>query len=73
MLDKRALIICVIRTGSIFAAARKVDVLVSAGIGGGKNEKKIGDVLYRRDNRLLSAYQATNAFTTTLTGSKIRR
>jgi DNA-binding transcriptional LysR family regulator len=55
MLDKIAFFIYVVRTGSISAAARKVDISVSAGSRWLQDlEEKFGIPLYRRNNRLLN-------------------
>lgn len=55
MLDKMAFFIYVVRTGSISAAARKVNISVSAGSRWLQElEQSFGIPLYRRNNRLLS-------------------
>ncbi|MCW8348301.1 MULTISPECIES: LysR family transcriptional regulator [Vibrio] len=54
MLDKMAFFIYVVRTGSISAAARKLNISVSAGSRWLQElEQKFGLPLYRRNNRLL--------------------
>ncbi|MFA0441460.1 LysR family transcriptional regulator [Vibrio sp. 10N.222.51.C12] len=54
MLDKMAFFIYVVRTGSISAAARKLNISVSAGSRWLQElEQKFGMPLYRRNNRLL--------------------
>ncbi|UGA57245.1 LysR family transcriptional regulator [Vibrio sp. VB16] len=55
MLDKMAFFIYVVRTGSISAAARKVNISVSAGSRWLQElEQSFGVPLYRRNNRLLN-------------------
>lgn len=54
MLDKMAFFIYVVRTGSISAAARKLNISVSAGSRWLQElEQRFGMPLYRRNNRLL--------------------